>query len=309
MPLKVRVIITGICAILRDYKRLLLPNALRTSKSSDGTVLPPHHAYIMYRLSENQLPTPYDHSDDHGLAAIFLNGDEIVIKGEPYTPPEDPGKIPTVASMEDISPGIQLSSAALQPPDKLSHALISAYFPLDKGKFSAPNPPDRRRWHFFPQRGKPIQGPLAQKVTYRIDLDASQLKIALRAFGSGGSAQDILWLKPKEGDEVTILLGNTPFDDIFPKDETAQPPLGPDAHFEIYYRLASNPGSYPLPIPHYEGEKGASAHGGGHGGGHAKVDAVPELRDVIRFAAIGRDEGPGTFDALGGANCPPSQWP
>lgn len=301
--MKLHIYITGICSILRKEQRILLPNATRSKASCDSSVLPIHRAYIRYALNDDRLQTPFDISNGKGLGAIFLNGEEIIIKGTPVNTSTAPAKIPKVASMEDIFPGLVLDPKYLVPPEDLSHVEFSAYLALAGGSFQAPNPNIRRNWHFFPQKGAPIRGPLAQVVLYEIELRENNCVIAVKPFGKGTKAVDLLNLKNQDSDIVEIVIGNTPPDPsvVFPNDTTKQPPIGPDPHFEIYYRMAMNPGACPVPIPHYEGEPGMSMMA--HSGHNAHVHAQPR-REVGTFG----DAAP-NFDALGGANCPPNQWP
>lgn len=300
MPLKVNITFTGVCSILRDYYRILLPYANRTRKSCDNVTIPTHHAYIRYRVDQNTKKIPPDeYSPDGKLAVIFLNGDEIGLTGTPSESPERPvDPIDFVAPMERIYPGLQLDPAVLEDPKKLSHAQVTAYFPLDKGHFLAPTPDQSRKWHFFPQRAEPIRMTLAQEVTYQIKLLEDFIGISLRPFGSD-SFTEILSLTPADSSHlVTLVIGNTRHEDIFPKNSQKKPTLGPDRHFEFYYKLALQ-APCPLPIPNYEGD----------GTDDMSADQPPPLAETIRFAATRREDGPSVFDAIGGANCPPNQWP
>jgi hypothetical protein len=304
--LKLNVVFTGICSILRNEQRVLFPNATRSRKTCDGSVLPIHRTYIRYSIDDDQMQTPFDITNGKGLAAIFVNGEDIIIRGTPVTTTTTPGQIDKVASMGAIFPGLTLDPKFLNVPDKLSPVDISASFTLAGGKFQTPNPNAKRIWHFFPQKGAPIQGPLAQVVTYSIELKEDNCVIALKPFGAATTAVDILDLK-SDSVAVDILIGNTPPDQgtIFPVDTTKQPPLGPDPHFEIYYRMAMNPGTCPFPIPHYEGEAGITkVHAHGASDCHEAHEPAVAKRPVATFAS-----SLSSFDSLGGANCPPNQWP
>lgn len=258
----VHVIFTGIIALISSGQGGSMTAVVLNSPSavvaSDGSSIPPHVGWIMIEqamLAEGSAKPDRVLDHDGVPAALYLlRGEEIRVGGMPAQDLVLVDGLPSsgetavaanrsflhwAARMREIWPGDHALNPAYLDSDPDSR-LVSGRMLLSGGSLSTDYVGDRV-WEFRPAAARNrVRHALAQQIEYGFDA-AGAAEIVLRKFGSEETRVIRL-----EGDDVRLLVGNTPEEDIVPTGAHRHETI--DHHFELYYRLfEAAPAFKPIP--------------------------------------------------------------
>lgn len=247
MSVIVELIFTGIVAFVplgQGEVAAVMPNAMHE-------VMHPHVPWMKVN-QENVDPNPSFNKQRGDEGAWLLRETELSIEGAASGMAEkeddgDYGETPHgthltsvhwVASFPRIQPKATVKLAFLHAADgdlkKAASPLKSLWFKLPAGKFSTKRAP-KCVWALkgtAAGQKAAVRQALAQEVAYEFTLDTDSVVLNERDLYNETTRQ--VRLHPGADHHITITLGNTQIDDIFPQNRTLD---DPDVHFRLYYKM------------------------------------------------------------------------
>jgi hypothetical protein len=261
----VRLLITGICALITDNEHTpllaVMPDGRepRLSATDPALQIPSHHAFVMFPAASIVDTEPHRDADyfvsGGDLAVCLLEDEMLSLAG---------GSISGVASSGS-------STEIVRMPDVCVHAKAQpAYttFPPAAGVLAQVQVPSNAlvtntaSEHTFtfepPCAGvtTPQSGNLAEVVQVDLQVDdASTLQLVSHPFSGGAAMRPIVLSLDGTTYEapLEVTIGNVPLPDLlrYVGDQPAAPHGDRDVHFELYYTLVANiPQPPPIPIMH-----------------------------------------------------------
>lgn len=247
--------------------------------------MPSHIPWIIVNKDRCDPACDFDYENaPGGNGAWRLGAVQLSIHGAPRVVANAKGKLVSpsgVASLKKIEPGSKVKKEYLESSEGKSTPLKSMWFELPQGTFSVKRP-TKCEWDLKAEKvnSKPVlRQKLAQEVVYEVKLpDSRSVTLVEKDLATGKLLRKrVLAVK---GNRISIMIGHTPPDQIFPAGTQA---ASPDEHFKLYYRMLSGvPGSdseWPIPF---------------------RVD--PACREEEPAKILVATE----FFRVGGDNCPPA---
>ncbi len=280
-----RIHITGICAFtpgapspagpLRGPLTFILPAGQpRLSQRVADTIIPAHIPFLIARAAD--VATPLDgsrpadytvmHADGQQRAIWIFGRERLTIAPDavgdityeqgstqnlPY-PSGDESDVRWIADMRAIWPDASSIRTDCLPATAAPSATVSTQIVIGSGHVTSEFLSHAYVLsRFDPQKAQLIDQAITREVLVTRTLGTTQQVIFASQSLDGAASLGKIVLNVSSGSDLNVYAGNLELADIISiaSGGAIQNPLGPDAHFELYYPVLQIPPGETIPIP------------------------------------------------------------
>jgi hypothetical protein len=314
-PIVLKILITGICAIVpsakdKDLTRIIAPNAMKASMTNHE--IPDHFAFVAvstknfrqvnrrpdFRFHDDKMPNVGEKEDQ---LIFIIQSEQIALKTAPTNTKRIRNvlqpKCPTAPHPDRMHPQTDESESTFYDLklgqvcpkcgplkkelfDVFKHPdLVALRMDLRGGRETTDKTKFTKVWEF---KGSAVKKPLAQDAVFEFDVPANVERLNFKR--AGDEHETSIELFSPDGKPIEVTIGNEPLRDILLLDSkvpSEQPSF--HVHFPLIYAMYQNkPKNAPLPqlVPDKVSQQcTTSAAGAVRGPGDDCIPPSPEPQD------------------------------